>query len=294
MKRVSHIIYQGSDSILEENNFESFKSSTAANLSLLNGFLASDPENENLLTLLIKGHTAFAFGHYETIALKEILLEEESENINLAIQEYEKAIGFGFRYLSSKGISKSEFLDKNFPEKLTKVFDTKLDREDYIAIFYFGQALGSSINLQRANLDKVSYLAHAKNTIEWVCSKDETIERGICGQFRAVLMASTPSLLGGDPERAKELFKKEMKLRPYDLLTQVSYIQFYTVPMIDDDEFGKYMRSLEKKISEWRRVQRGNLDPSKTIYYGHEDFNLYNTIASKRYRYLKQLKKEIF
>ena len=258
VKTTGSVISNGSDELLEEANWEHFKNAAPANLKMIEGLWFSDQENKELLTLLIKGYGAYGFGVAETQALENILLESEQVFLTQqAVMFYQKAIYYGEKYLALKGIKSEEFWDKNFPEKLEKVFNENIDTEDYVALFYFAQSLGSSINIQRQNLSQMAKMNHALKTMNWVCAKAPHIERDGCSLYEAIMAASLPSIMGGDQAQAKAKFLKIIKERPYDLLAHESYIQYQLLPMMDEEELAKEMKILEDKSSIWYYLQLG-------------------------------------
>ena len=295
LRTTADVIESGSDESMTEGNWENFKAATPANLKMLEGLWYADKENKTLLTLLIKGHSAYAFAIAETESLKGVLLDEPNvELVNQTILYYEKAIFYGEKYLALSGIETKDFWNASFPSKLKKVFDDQLGADDYVAILYLGQALGSSINLQRNNIVKMSYMNHAFKTIEWVCEKEPELEFGSCGLFSAVLTASVPSMLGGSQQRARVEFKKMMTKMPYNLLVQLSFIQYHLIPMMEEDEFETEVKSLSQKIDSWFSLQLGERKESNKIYQDHRNSNLYNAIAKKRLKVIKSIKKDLF
>ncbi len=295
LRTTANVIKDGSNEALTESNYQHFKKATPGNLKLLEGLWFSDQSNKTLLGLLVKGYSAYAFAVAETDALEDILLEKDSsEKVEQAILLYEKAIFYGEKYLAEVGISKEKYWDKGFPIKLKTVFDKNLSDEDYVTMFYFGQALGSSINIQRTNLVKASFMNHALQTINYVCDKKPEIERGSCHLFQAVLQASIPSIMGGSQSKARTKFKKLIKETPYNLLAHLSFVQYHIVPIMEEEEFFREMEKLQKKIRTWYNLQKGTKSVSSKIYEQHRLFNLFNAITKERYKTLKKLKTELF
>lgn len=285
----------GSDEVLTEGNWEFFTLAIPGNLKLIEGLWFSDQGNKELLAMLIKGYGAYGFASKETIALRDILEgRSESELIDQTILAYEKSIYYGLKYLELSGISSAEFYNKSFSNKLSKVFSSEFGQEDHIAILYFAQSLGSSINIQRQNVSKMAYLSHVKEMLKWVCSERPDIERGSCALFNAVIEASTPTLLGGSPARAKKTFKQLIKDQPYNLLARISYVQYYLIPLLEEEEFSIEMEKLNKDISNWYRSIKGEVSKRTEIYSKHKDFNLFNSIARKKYKTLIKMRNEIF
>lgn len=294
IRTTAGVVEKGTDELLTEGNWDFFQASAPGNIKLLEGLWFADQENEKLLGLLIKGHAAYAFAVHETIALEDILVEKfNSPRKEQAILHYEKALYYGSKFLNLKGVSSEQFYAKDFSLNLSKTFNKKMDDEDLVALFYFAQALGSSINLQRDNISKMGYLSHVKALLEWVCKKKPDLERGSCGLFQSVIEASTPTLLGGSQERAKTMFLSVIEKQPYNLMARLSYIQYHLIPMLEEDEFEVEMAKLKLELDKWYQGIKdfGNkVEPFKN----HSDFNLFNAMAKKRYNAISNIKKEIF
>ena len=288
------LISDGSDEVFTEANLEFFKKAVPGNLKLIEGLWFGEQDNEVLLLMLIKGHAGYTFASTETDSYREILLEEDSYKREQTLLSYEKAIYYGHKYLALKGISKDEFYKKEFPQHLVKRFETELDATDYPAIFYFAQALGSSINLQRQNIKKMANLNHVKTMLNWVCAKDPSMEGGNCRLFQRIIEASTPTILGGSPKKAKNLFKSFMNDYPFNLLARLSYIQFHLIPLLEEDEYTIEMQKLKKDIDLWYQFQVGNINKANSGFAKARQFNLYNAVAKERFHILKKLEKEIF
>ncbi len=293
-KTTGTVIAQGSDEMMTEANWEFFGQATPANLKLIEGLWYSDQENKELMTLLIKGYAGYAFGYAETKALKSILQEKKDHDYQQTIWFYNKVIFYGKKYLELNGIKLSDFEQSSFAAKIKTLFNDKFSKEDEIAIFYFAQSLASSINLQRSNVQKLSFFSHAKNMMEWVCERSPSIENGSCNLFNAILKASTPRMMGGDPIKAAEMFQTFIQKQPYNLLARLSYIQFYLIPMMEEDDFYDEMKALKAEILVWDQFVNGHMGKNSEKYSKHRNFNLFNSIAKKRYEQLFQIKKVLF
>lgn len=294
VKTTGSVIKEGSDEILTENNWHHFVQAAPANLKLIEGLWFSDQENKELLTLLIKGYGAYGFAATETMALKDILLEKEASFYKeQTLMHYQKAIYYGEKLLALKGIKKDEFWDKSFPEKLKKSFDSKMSDSDLVGLFYFAQALGSSINLQRQNVAMMSKMNHVMKTFEWICERQPDIEYNGCDLFDAIMAASVPSIMGGSQAKARKLFQKLIKKQPANLLAQLSYLQYHVVPMMEEEEFNLIVKELEQKLGSWRALQFGQERKDNKVFSKRRYFNLYNSIAAERLKVIKSLKTEL-
>ena len=155
MSVTADIINEGSNEVFTEGNLDYFEKSAPGNLKLLEGLWFGDQENETLLSMLIKGHAGYTFAVLETNAFEELILDEPGPKKELTILGYEKAIFYGLKYLELKGITEKQFFQKDFSLQVPNLFESKMSKDDYVALFYFAQALGSSINIQRQNVNKM-------------------------------------------------------------------------------------------------------------------------------------------
>ncbi|MBT4790989.1 MAG: hypothetical protein HON90_05420 [Halobacteriovoraceae bacterium] len=280
--------------MLTEGNWHHFNRSVPANLKLIEGLWYGDKENKKLLTMLIKGYAAYGFATFETKGLAAIVEEEKSFDVEQAILMYEKAIYYGFEYLKLAGISQSTFMHKSFATQLSDRFLATFAEDDLVPLFYFAQALGSSINLQRQNVNRMGYISHVKAMMNWVCKLNPKLERGSCQLFKAIILASTPTLLGGSPKKGKKAFMDLIKHQRYNLLARLSYIQYSIIPMLDEDAFKQQMKILRKDLKLWRSYLYGTDNMSTKNFKENRHFNLYNSIANEKYKVLKNLEKELF
>lgn len=279
-----------------EANFDMFVAGMPANIKMLESLWFTNQDNENLLTLLIKGYGGLGFGVSETLYLKDSILgNADSKYKEQALYHYTKAFDYGVRYFKNKGISIENLLDKEAAGKLPSLMDKEFNDEDMLAAFYFAQSWGSLINLQRDNVFLLANLGSVKAIMDWVCKRDANFESGSCMLFYAVYEAGRPAMLGGSLEKGKEIFLNFINKYPENLLARVAYIQFYIVPMMDEVLFAKEEEFLTKEFLYWNGV-RNLADRSKGTqkYLEHKEFNLYNSIAQKRFEIIVKLKNEIF
>jgi hypothetical protein len=294
LNSTAELILGGSDESLTESDWQHFKEAAPGNLKLVEGLWFNDQRNSKLLITLIKGYGAYSFAVLETQAFEALLLGESSKEIERAIIGYEKAINYGFKLLELRGITKKSFFNKNFLEKLDFEFNSKLKKDDLVGIFYLAQAMGSSMNLQRTNIDKMSTLNHIRALARWVCAKEPTIERNSCSLFMAIMESSTPTLLGGKPELGKQKFLKIFEEESLNLLAKISFIQLSLIPLLEEDEFYTEMQKLKKELDLWYTYVLGSRTKRNQKYQHARFLNLYNAIAKKRYDTLWALRKELF
>ncbi len=293
VRRSSPVFHKAGEQLTKEDSWVFFRNSAPGNLKFLELVYLTDPENMTLLPTVIKAHAGYAYAVPETLAFEDELLGNfESPNKTEAIHHYTRALDYGVHYLGNRDISKEDLL--NLPEeKLRKKLDDETDEDDLVAMVYMAQSWGSLINLQKDNVSLVSQIPRVKILFDHVCSVKPDIENGICDIFMAQYEASRPRMLGGNPEKAKELYSSAMKKYPQHLLIPLNMIQYIHLPAMDAEEYEKLATFMKTELNEWGSKKRDNL-ADETRYRKSRDLNLYNAVAKKRLEIIEQNKKKIF
>lgn len=276
-----------------EKNWNFFKDSTPGNLKFLEILYLRDQDNLKLLSLLIKGYAGYAYAVPETIYFGEMLsgseaLEWKSETIS----HYTRALDYGLSYFAKKSITKSDLLSLE-ESKLRKKLSKNLSEDDLVATLYFAQAWGSLIHWQQDNIALISQVPRVKILFDEVCSRNSKIEYGLCDIFSAQYEASRPQMLGGNPEKAKVLYREAFVKYPKHLLIHLNFIQFLVIPGLDEEVFKKEAKFLEKEFAKFESLNRDNLEDSSE-YSKSPEINLFNAIAKKRFDYILKHQKKIF
>jgi hypothetical protein len=295
----SDLIYSSSNGVLGESNFEMFKSGVAGNLLLIEGMLAQSPNNLNLLSTLNKGYAGYAFAVNETQMYQEEWAEEKTEDgKKQALLNYTRSLNFGLRYLSIEGIELGDILSRmNEGDGIKKLFDKKLsdNKRDLELVLFTAQSMAALINLQKDNMGLVSQLSAAKGMFDWVCSKDPSINYGTCDIFNGAYEAGRPQMLGGNPQKGKEIFLTAIAKHPHNWLIRTSYMQFYLIPQNDEEGFKEQMLALKIFHEEFNKYyiydHQAKVDGP---WMREEGLRLYQTLALKRYELMKRFQKQFF
>ena len=292
VKRSSPVFHRAGEQLTKEDSWEFFKNSAPGNLKFIELVYLTDPENLALLPAVIKAHTGYAYGVPETLTFADELKGIDSPHKKEAIHHYTRALDYGVYYLGQKDISREDLL--NLPEeKLLKKLQDETDEDDLVAMVYMAQSWGSLINLQKDNVALVSQIPRVKILFDYICQAKPEIENNICAIFMAQYEASRPRMLGGNPEKARELYASAMKKNPYHLLIPLNLIQYIHLPAMDGEEYEKLAATLKTEFEEWGKKNRENLK-DESRYSKHRELDLYNAIAKKRFEIIEQNKKTIF
>lgn len=292
LRSATPVFEKSSEGMMKEGNWEFFKASAPGNIKFLELIWVQDQENSELLSVLIKSYSGYAYTVHETLFLEDQLKgEEESLSKKSAISFYTRALDYGLKYLEEKGITKKELLSSD--EKKLRDKLKKLDEKDFMAILYTAQSWGSLINLQKDNVALVSQLGQVKTLFDFVCSKKPDIDQNVCDIFYGQFYAGRPKMLGGDPEKGEEIFLKAIESHPKNLLIRISYIQHVIVPAMDQEKYEKVSAHVREELEKWENMNRDSLE-NESPYSQVPGLNLYNAIAKKRFEIIEKNKKSIF
>lgn len=296
LRATADMLDQANKEMTREPDLEFFASATPGNIQLMEGLWYVDQSNQVILSNLIKAYGGYGFAIAETNYLANQLRDiQKGPFKDSAITAYSKAFKYGVKYFQLKGIDAKLLKNPTKLEELREALVDKLDEDDKIAVFYAAQAWGGLINLQRNNMALMNQVANVKALMDWVCSQDPEFENGSCHLFYAVYEASRPPMLGGSLEKAKMLFEKFIEKYPYHLFARVAYVQYYIIPVMDEDLYAQQSAILGREFNEWSKMLNiGNDHEQKSPYLKHTQYNLYNAVAKKRYEIIESLKNEIF
>ncbi len=299
-KSSAGLLYEVGKDLETEKDYQFFKESVPANLKIVEGMLSLDPNNPTLLATLSKGYTAYAFAIRETHYQESIYSngkEEQSEELKqLTLVSYSKAHEFGQRYFASRGFGFDKVLElQNEPEVLKKKMDDYLgdSLEAIETVMFTAQSLGTIINLRKDEMGLIARLPIVKIFFDWSCQKKPDLAFGACDIFYGTYELSRPKMLGGNPDKGKEIFENAMKKYPHNWLIAISYIQFGAIPLSEEGIFEKLIPDLDIAEKSWNKSMQYSLDES-VIDLGDRRMRVYQMIAMKRWSIMKKFKNNLF
>ncbi|MCR9206371.1 MAG: TRAP transporter TatT component family protein, partial [Halobacteriovoraceae bacterium] len=298
LKTAAPLFMESMSGIEAEGNWEQFKNGIPANLTLVDGLLAVRPYDSNLLMAAIKGNAGYAFGVAETLYLHD-KLQDESTSLykDQAIAHYSKAFEYGLRYLEDNDLSFADIKNAMKAKKgIPGLLENQLsgDQVDLEAMLFSAQALGGLVNLQRDNLQMVSLLPVVKGIFDWVCEAQPNIAHGMCDIFYGSYEAGRPAMLGGNPQKGKEIFEKLIAENPHNWLARVAFLEYYSIPQYDEDVYNRQKKELlkyeDKLKASLNYDPKGEKDPA----FSNPTLRLYQAIAIKRFQIIRKYEKDIF
>ncbi|PIP89180.1 MAG: hypothetical protein COW79_13900 [Bdellovibrionales bacterium CG22_combo_CG10-13_8_21_14_all_38_13] len=281
-----------------EPDWDHLKESVGPNLKVVEGLYSLSPEDDDLLVALVKGYTAYAFAIHETEALAD-QYSDKSKSISLSKAQhfYSRAIEYGLEYFVEQGITWDQLVKSPREEGgVEGLLSKKLssDKRTHEAVAFFAQAMGGLINLKKDDMTLVAQLGIVKGMFDWVCKEDPNINHGACQLFYAAYEAGRPRMLGGDPEKGREIFKKAIELNPNNWLVHVTYLQYYVIPMGDEDEWA----SVKKVLNQAEVLNQEDLiwspGAAPNAAFKDKSIRAFQAVALKRWSIIKKYEKEFF
>ncbi len=295
---VGGIMFKATPAMEQESDLDSLKEGIVSNLQFVESLLYLDPENKDLLATLIKGHAGHGFAIHESDYLADQLADNGNETYKFkALHSYAKAIDYGLRYLKIHNIlyeNLTEAAKKNAGIEELLNMELSNNQRNREAILFAAQSMAAVINLSKDQMTIVAQLPIAKGMFDWVCKKDPTISFGACQIFYGGYEAGRPAMMGGNPEKGKQIFLKLIRSYPNNWLARVTFLQFYVIPMMDEELYKEQKLALNKfeKLHQANRLWRP--DRKKHKVFSESRLRLYQAMAIKRFRAIKKYEKEIF
>ncbi|MDO9181505.1 MAG: TRAP transporter TatT component family protein [Bacteriovorax sp.] len=294
----SGLLYSASNEVEAETNFELFKLGVPGNLLLMEGLLSESPENLDILATLTKGYAGYAFAINETEMYNEEWGELKTEvGKSQALFNYTRAFNFGLRYLKINKIELNDLISKmNEPQGIAHFLEKRLsaDKKDLDLVLFTAQSFAALINLQKDNISMVAQLPVAKAMFDWVCMKDPKINYGTCDILYAAFEAGRPKMLGGNPEKGKEIFLCAISNHPHNWLIRTSYMQYYLIPQNDQEGFLEQLQYLKNKQVEFQSFHIYSAGTNSINWNQESRLRFYQTLALKRFELMNKYQKQFF
>lgn len=281
-----------------EPDWEHLKDGIGPNLKMVEGLYYLAPEDDDLLVALVKGYTAYAFTVFETEALADQFADKaNSSAAEKAKHFYSRAIQYGLKYFAEEGITWDDLVkatrdEKGVPGLLASKLPT--NQRAFEAAVFFGQAIGGLINLNKDDMILVAQLPVAKGMFDWVCKEEPNINHGACDLFYGAYEAGRPKMLGGNPEKGKNIFLSAIKRNPTNWLARVAYLQYYVLPMFDEDEWAAQKKALDDAATIYREALVWRPGKDKNPALGEDSLRAFQAVALKRWEIIRKYEKDLF
>ncbi|MEJ2054457.1 MAG: TRAP transporter TatT component family protein [Calditrichaceae bacterium] len=257
------ILQKSSNALYEESDLQLAEQALAGNLKLVEGLSKSDPQNDQLLLLLAQGYAGYALGFVEDV------------NAKRAVVFYKRAQEFALRILrQDKSFADAE---KKGLDQLTGVINT-YGKDKAPALFWAGFAGAGYINLDLGNPESLIELPKVQAMMDRVEKVDPEFFYGAVYLYQGSVLGMKPVLMGGNPEKAKEYFDKNLELNNQKFLLAYIYLaKYYAAKTLNEELYNQCIRKVE--------AAPVNILPEMTLI---------NQIAKQKAKLLEKSKEDIF
>ncbi len=232
-KTTAQIFYDATPSIDSEEDVELAEQASLGFLKMLEGFYLQNPKDKQVLLLLTRSYSGYAFGFTEN----QILTNRGSNQAlydkaqNRAKLFYTRAKNYGIELLSLNGnFAKGRVSSLDDFQKALKTF-TKKDIEN---LFWTGFAWGNYLNFNKDSVEAIAELPKMEALMNRVMELDENYHFGGPHLFMGAFYGSRPKLLGGDPDKSKLNFDQGIAATDGKyLMGSVNKAQYYAVQVQD-------------------------------------------------------------
>jgi hypothetical protein len=263
IRQTGTLVDYGVISLYQESDLQIAKTALESNIKLLEGMIIGDPDNRDLRLLTCQAFSGYALGF------------AEDTDPQRAKQLYLRGRDHGLYVLHQ-----NEIYTDNESKKL-EVFQAALEQigmDDIDALFWTAFAWAGWINLSLDDPQAFIDLPKVQAMMNRVMELDETYFMGAPLLFFGTVWGLKPRMLGGDPEKAKEYFEKNLEITAGKfLLTYVYYARFYAAKILDEDLY-------EQLLGKVRDA------PDDVL----PDYQLLNVIAKEKAKRLEAQKDNIF
>ncbi len=216
VRTMQPILEEGALAVESETDLRFAREAMAGNLKLLEGVYRSDPGQDDVRLLLMRGFSGYAMAFLER--------EEPAR----AATFYRRARDLGMEWLREQsGFSEAFDAGAEALEKQLRRWKT----ERKMAFLYWTAASwGLVIQIRPDDPAEVAYLGRIKAMMQRVADRMPEYYFAGADTFLGAIEAAVPQALGGNPEKAREHFEKALALNERKfLLTLFFYARHYAI-----------------------------------------------------------------
>ena len=207
-----------SSAILDQNDPEIVRDGAPAYLLAIDGMIAGNPDDTELLLLGAQLYGAYA----------SAFVEGETRQRRLS----DRALGYGRRALCNERASVCEAADRPYEEFVASL--SEAERRDVPSLYGFGAAWAGWVQSHADDWSAVAEIPKIEALMQRVVELDESYEDGGAHLYLGVLFTQRPASLGGKPEEARVHFERAVELSDgKNLMAKVLYAQQYARLVFD-------------------------------------------------------------
>jgi hypothetical protein len=227
IRQSSRLLDYGALALYEETDLRLAEQALASNIILLEGMVKGDPENPKLVLLTTQAITGYALGFAE---------ETTPERAQVF---YLRARDLGMTMLK-----KNQQFDKALNGSVDELQQAvqSFKKQDVPLLFWTGFAWAGWTNLSLNDPQAFADLPKIQIIMQRVLDLDQTYFNGATLLFFGSIWGVKPKMFGGDPEKAREYFEKNLQItKGTFLLSYIYYAKYYAINTLNEELFDQLL-----------------------------------------------------
>jgi hypothetical protein len=240
------VLKRASASFDAESDVTLAREALPGNLKTIDGFLAVRPEQPDLLELTALAYVQYAFGFLEDDleALPPGDSPRRRELVARCTDLYDRAYDIGLRHVALDRVEVRAIARQGKLEALAPAL-ARVGKDGAPGLTWAGLALASAINLHRDDIARVADLPKAVALLERAYQLDRGYYNYNPALSLAVIFASQGKAVGGDPDRARQLFEEVIRATSGRyLMAKVLYARYYATVTLDRALFDRTLQEV--------------------------------------------------
>jgi len=232
IRQTGTLLDYGVEALYEETDLVLAEQALASDIKLLEGMIKGDPENRHMLMLTSQAIAGYALGFVEDEA------PERAKPLYLRARDYAARV----LLQNDFDLTEENILIDEYYKKVTLI-----EEEDLDALFWAAFTWAGWINLSLDNPQAFVDLPKVEALMNQVLEIDSTYYHGAGLLFFGSMWGTKPKMIGGDPEKAKQFFDKNLEITKGNfLLSYVYYAKYYAAKTLDEELFKKYLKIVKE------------------------------------------------
>jgi len=263
IRQTGTLLDYGVIALYEESDLVLAETALASNIKLLEGMIKGDPENADLRLLTAQAFAGYALGFVEDTE------PDRAKNLYLRARDHAMV---ALRMNDEFAAKENQHLDE-FEKAIASFEPDEID-----ALFWTAFSWAGWINVSISDPQAFIDLPKVQIMMQKVLDMDETYFNGAPLLFFGSVWGMKPRMLGGDPEKAKEFFERNLEITNKKfLLTYIYYARYYAEKTLNEEFFDECLKIVEDT-------------PSDVL----PEYQLMNVIAKKKAERLKLKREDLF
>ncbi len=209
-----------SNTILNNDDLALVENGAPAYLLMIDGMIAKDPENSEMLAAAAQLYTAYS----------DVFVKDPARSKKMA----DKAVTYAGKAVCIEKKEACTLKSKSFDD--LKIILSQMKKKDVPVFFALGNAWASWIMANKEDLNAVADISHIELIMQRVVELDEPYRDGAAHLYLGSLSIFLPPSLGGRPEQGKAHFEKAVFLsQGKNLMVKVLYAKLYARTIFDRD-----------------------------------------------------------